>query len=89
MDDFNQDRAFNEGWCVSECNGSTYFPEGWLDIQRLDEANVFENDWQATAHVHTLAASGSEYHRDAIRYAEENNFKLTLVLNDSPKPFIN
>ena len=73
---FDQTQAESEGWCVTECTGSSYYPDGWMDIQKNDESEMFENDWDALAFVALRAASGSPYHRAAIRFAEKHNFSL-------------
>ncbi len=73
----NQDQAYAEGWCVSECSGSSTIPEGWHEIQKLDAANVFESDDAARAHVYTQAAAGSEYHRKLLTFMDNRNYALT------------
>lgn len=74
--EFNQARAENEGWCISQCFGSSYFPEGWYNLERLDTMSVFKSDWDAQAFVAGCAAQGSEYHKRAIMWREQRNFEL-------------
>lgn len=81
--EFDQDQAFSEGWCVSTCSGSMYFPDGWADIQMFADNTVFVSDWQALAHVAHRAAQGSVYHQKALEYQERLNFNL---LKRSSKP---
>ena len=73
---FDDERAASEGWCLSECTGSSYFPDGWTDLQKIDESEVFVSDWEALAYVCLRAASGSEFHRNAIEEWERRNFML-------------
>ena len=70
------DQAYAEGWCVSQCSGSQYTPEDWFALQRLEEVSYFNSDWEALAYVTKQAAAGSEYHRSAMLYMEQQNFKL-------------
>jgi hypothetical protein len=70
------DQAYAEGWCIAECQGSHYFPDGWYDLQRWDEAGVFKLDIYAVAFVTDKAASHSEYHSSALMYMEQQNMKL-------------
>jgi hypothetical protein len=74
--EFDNERAASEGWCLSECTASTYFPDGWTDLQKLDESGVFDSDWEALAYVCLRASSGSEFHRNTIKEWERRNFKL-------------
>jgi len=74
--DFDQTQSYEEGWCISECIGSSYFPDGWVEIERLDEADVFDSDFAATAYVYNKASEGSDYHRKAIIAMEKANFSL-------------
>lgn len=74
MDTFNQDQAYAEGWCISHCSGSSYFPDGWYNIEMVDGESNFENDLEAVAFVYSQAATGSQYHRDAVIAMEEANF---------------
>ena len=50
------------GWVVSNTS------DGFDEIQRLDEAEVFHEDAAAIAHVYWMAGTGSELHRRAILY---------------------
>lgn len=80
MNDLDQTQAFEEGWCISECSGSHYIPEGWFDIQRLDEADRFRTDREAQAYVFNKAAEGSEYHLNAVKMWEDVNFRMVRRL---------
>lgn len=51
-----------EGWCVSDTS------DGFAEIQRIDETEVFGEDAQAIAHVYWMAGTGSEVHKRAIAY---------------------
>jgi hypothetical protein len=64
----DEDAANNEGWCVSETS------EGYDEIQRLDESNIFATDAEAIAHVYWMATAQNELHRKALFYTlrEEN-----------------
>ena len=53
-----------EGWCISNANNE----ETAFEIQRLDEAEVFDEDIGAIAHVYWMAGAGSVLHRKAIEY---------------------
>ena len=54
--------ASAEGWCVSDTS------DGFAEIQRIDETEVFSEDAQAIAHVYWMAGTGSEAHKRAIAY---------------------
>lgn len=54
--------ASAEGWCVSDTS------DGFAEIQRIDETEVFGEDAQAIAHVYWMAGTGSEIHKRAIAY---------------------
>lgn len=54
--------ASSEGWCVSDTS------DGFAEIQRIDETEVFGEDAQAIAHVYWMAGTGSEVHKRAITY---------------------
>jgi len=71
---FDGEQAINEGWCLSQCTGSSYFPEDWINIERWDESTHFPSDLDAAAFVFSRAAAGSEYHKEAIRVMETTNF---------------
>lgn len=62
--------ADKEGWCISECWGSV---DGEWQLQRDDEANVFEYDDDAWAHVLARARAGSKPHRRALAFIQANN----------------
>lgn len=51
-----------EGWCVSDTS------DGFAEIQRIDETEVFGEDAQAIAHVYWMAGTGSDVHKRAITY---------------------
>ena len=54
--------ASAEGWCVSDTS------DGFAEIQRIDETEVFSEDAQAITHVYWMAGTGSEVHKRAIAY---------------------
>ncbi len=54
--------ANKEGWCVSRTS------DGFDEIQRLDDKEVFYEDAAAIAHVYWMAGTGSVLHRKAIKY---------------------
>jgi hypothetical protein len=52
-----------EGWCVSETS------EGYIEIEKLDESEVFGDDSDAIAFVYDMAVRHkSELHRRAIEF---------------------
>jgi hypothetical protein len=77
MTEFNEEQSYAEGWLASTCSGSAYFPEEWMQIERFDERDRFESDWEALAWVAGKAALGSEYHQEALEMIEKHNFNLT------------
>ena len=77
---FDNKQAFNEGWCITTCMGSMYFPDGWVSIEKLDESTGFKNDFAAIAHVFNQAANGSKYHINAVKYMETTNFNRVREL---------
>lgn len=64
----DSDAATKEGWAVFSCYCSNSRPEGFEEIQRVDEAGVFESDNEAIAHVYFRATEGSVLHRKALLY---------------------
>ena len=62
--------ARKEGWLLIDADSS-----GFFEIERDDEASVFESDGDAMNHVVCHALSGSEVHRQA----------LLIHLIDAPK----
>ena len=54
--DFDNTQAFQEGWAL--------FNDG--DIQRLDEAEIFQSDIEAVRFIASQAFSGSAYHQSAL-----------------------
>lgn len=56
------DAAASEGWIVSRTS------DGFDEIQKADDADVFTEDAQAIAHVYWMAGTGSEMHKRAIAY---------------------
>lgn len=60
--------ACDEGWCVFNVDGG-----GPLEIERDDEAEVFESDDEAIAHVRRRAKAGSELHQKAITLHDAHN----------------
>lgn len=80
MDKFDETQSYEEGWCISQCEGSIYVPNGWYDLQRLDEDTTFRTDLEAKAFVHQRAIEGSEYHREALFRMENENFRMVRKL---------
>lgn len=82
MNEFDQVQAYTEGWCISSVSGSSYFPDEWLNIERLDEDehDTLKTDFHAVSFVFGRAADGSEYHRKAVEYMEVNNFNRVNAL---------
>ena len=76
MSDFDETQSYNEGWLASTCLGSSYFPEGWMQIERFDEKDAFQNDWEALAFVAKRAAEGSLYHARALEMIDRSNFSI-------------
>lgn len=60
--DMDSEAAAAEGWNVFWSDA--YGPE----IEKVDEADVFEDDRQADTHVRRRAACGSALHLRALRY---------------------
>lgn len=63
-----ENQMFSEGWGVFEVDAD----KGNLQIQKLDESNVFEGDPQAWAFVIEQAKQGSALHRQTLAYFSEN-----------------
>lgn len=76
MEAFDQTQANEEGWCISQCSGSQYFPEDWFDIQCWAESDRFENDLQALTFVINKVNERSEYHMNALTAMESTNFSM-------------
>ncbi len=74
---FDNARAFKEGWGIFTCTGSENGP---YQLQRLDEAGVFESDPQAWAYVARRAAEGSAYHQSAIEFLIAHNLQEALAI---------
>ena len=73
--DWNQSditNAHNEGWNIFECGSSE---GGKYQIQRIDEAELFQNDEDAIKCVIKKAKEGGELHQKAIDFIKENNLK--------------
>lgn len=68
--DFDNTQAADEGWGVFECDGSDNGP--W-QIQRDDEAELFEDDDAVWLHVLQRAKAGSDYHQAALGFVKEHN----------------
>lgn len=68
--EFDNTKADGEGWGVFDCDGSDNGP--W-QIQRDDEAEVFEDDDEAWLHVLRRAKAGSAYHQAALDFVKEHN----------------
>lgn len=73
MDEFNQDQATSEGWCIAEVYNHSTLPDGWMRIEKLDATGMFDSDYAAIAYVAAKAANGSRYHAQAIEYVEREN----------------
>jgi hypothetical protein len=56
------DAAASEGWIVSRTS------DGFDEIQKADDADVFTEDAQAIAHVYWMAGTGSDLHKRAIAH---------------------
>lgn len=77
MKPWDETQSYEEGWVVSTCFGSAYFPEGWMHIEKHDEFDIFPNDDAALAFVASEASSNfGGYHAQALSMIEHNNFKL-------------
>lgn len=61
--------ARKEGWDLFTEHGGT----GSVQLQRLDEAEKFEDDSGAWSHVLTRALNGSRRHRHALNYLKIHN----------------
>ena len=57
--DIDDALAFREGWILTDVGGR-------LDIQRVDELDVFENDDAALEHIREQAGKGSVLHEKAL-----------------------
>lgn len=57
--------AAAEGWGLFEVFGGAQ--DGTIQIQKLDESDVFNNDFEALCFVERKAETGSELHRKAIQ----------------------
>lgn len=68
---FDNEQAMREGWAVAQTSGND--DEGDARIERLDEAEKFETDDQAWAHVVRCANEMSIYHINALRFVFERN----------------
>lgn len=60
-----------EGWAIFHSSGSV---DGEWQIQRDDEAQVFESDGQAWKFVYDRAQAGSSPHQEALNFLKENCF---------------
>ena len=66
--------ANTEGWCVSNSS------DGCVEIQRLDEAEVFSEDGAAIAHVYWSAGAGSALHQKALAVTLRGSNRWTYTL---------
>ena len=69
----NIDQAYAEGWNIFEASGSSLNEDGEMpyQLQRDDEAAIFEDDTTAWHHVYNRANEGSELHRQALAFLQE------------------
>ncbi len=67
IEEFKPSRAHREGWDIFDVDSS-----GYLEIQRLDEVEIFDSDEEARTWVKNQAACDSDYHRDAIEQIRLN-----------------
>lgn len=74
-EDLNENAS--EGWDLFELDSG---PQPTLQIQRDDEANLFESDAEALAFVHKLAREGSVRHKEALakHVAHTNGYVIPL-----------
>lgn len=63
-----ENQMFSEGWGVFEVDTAG----DDLQIQKLDESDVFESDQQAWAFVIEQAKQGSVLHRQILAYFKDN-----------------
>lgn len=68
--EFDNHQSADEGWVVSDCDGSENGP--W-QIQKLDHLAMFPSDGDAWRHVITKADEGSAYHQAALDFIREHN----------------
>jgi hypothetical protein len=59
-DNWDNSRAIDEGWALFDSDGC-------LDLQRIDEDEIFDNDQDAIDYVRNEAEAGSEYHKRALQ----------------------
>lgn len=64
------EQACAEGWGLFEVFGSARRPDGSLEIEKDDEADIFESDEAAVAFVRAQAEKGSALHRYALKLHE-------------------
>lgn len=57
--------ASAEGWDIFETDS------GELQLQRVDEQNIFANDDTAWEHVITQAVAGSTFHQHTVAYLKQ------------------
>ena len=62
---YNEERAHSEGWGLFETEG------GEIQVQRLQEANIFKDDNQAWHFIIKQAIDGSEFHIGFIKHLKE------------------
>lgn len=71
IEDFDQDQAIAEGWCISYVSAHSTLPEGWYRIERWDDNPRFKKgDYEAIAFVAEQAANRSEYHMMALELVD-------------------
>lgn len=69
----DQQRALREGWGVFDGMFDGVF--NGVEIQRYDEAELFENDDAAIEHVESEACNGSNFHARALMFVELSNLE--------------
>lgn len=62
-DGWDNNQAFSEGWGLFDVDTDACI---YTDLQRLDDAGVFESDNQAVLFVKEQAHRGSRYHQRAL-----------------------
>jgi hypothetical protein len=73
---FNE--VLKEGWDLFDSTGSV---DGNLQLQKVDDDRVFEDDKEALKHVINKAGEGSQPHKEALRRLVEYNPKEFLILS--------
>lgn len=69
----DQGVAEAEGWGIFDCR--LVFGPDEFRIEKLDEADVFDSDYDAQQFVLERASAGSAFHRMALLILERDNFE--------------